>query len=83
MTVLCPGATDSDFKSKVNLYDSNFYKGNNVATAKGVAEFGFDMMMKEQIVAIPGFMNNLLAQTARFAPRRVVASLTRKKLESN
>ncbi len=82
VTVLCPGATDTGFQTAASLDGSNMFKGNNVATSKEVAEFGYSSMMDGKTVAIHGLMNNLMAQSVRFAPRNVVTTVARMKLKA-
>jgi uncharacterized protein len=82
VTALCPGATETGFKSAAALDDSNLFKGNQIATSKEVAEFGYSKMMEGKTVVIPGIMNNLLVQSVRFAPRNIVASVAKIKLKA-
>ena len=81
VTALCPGATDTGFKAASSLDNSNLFKGTQIATSKEVAEFGYTKMMEGKTVAIHGVVNNLLAQSVRFAPRNIVTSLARMKLK--
>ena len=80
VTVLCPGATATGFKAASSLGESNLFKGNQIATSKEVAEFGYTKMMEGKTVVIPGIVNNLMAQSVRFAPRNLAASIARMKL---
>src|ERR1035437_920502 len=81
VTALCPGATETGFKAAASLDKSNLFKGNQIATSKEVAEFGYNKMMQGKTVVIPGIVNNLMAQSVRFAPRNIVASIARLKLK--
>jgi short-subunit dehydrogenase len=81
VTVLCPGATETGFKKAANLGESGLFKGNQIATSRDVAEFGYNKMMKGEIVVIHGFMNNVLAQSSRFAPRNLITAIARLKLK--
>jgi short-subunit dehydrogenase len=83
VTVLCPGATESGFQAAADLKNSNLFKGNQIASSKQVAEFGYNMMMKGKIVVIHGFMNKLLTFSVRLAPRNIITSIARMKLKSN
>ena len=82
VTILCPGATATGFKVAAVLDDSNLFKGNQIATSKDVAEFGYNKMMKGKIVVIHGLLNNILVQSVRFATRNLVATIARLKLKS-
>lgn len=82
VTALCPGATETGFKKASALEDSNLFKGNQIATSKEVAEFGYTKMMEGKTVAIHGLVNNLMAQSVRFAPRSIVTTIARMKLKA-
>jgi len=81
VTVLCPGATNTGFKTASSLDDSNLFKGSQIAAAKEVAEFGYTKMMEGKTVVIHGLINNLMAQSVRFIPRRIVTDVARLKLK--
>ena len=81
VTALCPGATETGFKAAASLDNSNLFKGNQIATSKEVAEFGYHKMMQGKTVVIQGIVNNLMAQSVRFAPRNVVTTIARLKLK--
>jgi len=81
VTALCPGATETGFKTAAALGESNLFKGNQIATSKEVAEFGYAGMMNGKTVVIPGLLNNLLVQSVRFLPRNLVATLAKLKLK--
>ena len=82
VTVLCPGATKTEFKDVADLGRSLLFKWNKVATAKDVAKFGYKRMMKGHTVVIHGLLNNILAQSVRFVPRKLVVAVARFKLKS-
>ena len=82
VTALCPGATNTGFKAAAALETSNLFKGNQIAGSREVAEFGYKKMMQGKTVVIHGFVNNLLVQSIRFAPRNIVCSIARMKLRS-
>ena len=82
VTALCPGATETGFKAAASLEESNLFKGSQIATSHEVAEFGYAKMMEGKTVAIHGLVNNLMAQSVRFAPRKVVTSIARMKLKA-
>jgi len=81
VTVLCPGPTETGFKKAAALGESGLFKGGHIASSRDVAEFGYNKMMKGEIVVIHGFMNNVLAQSSRFAPRNIITAVTRMKLK--
>jgi len=81
VTALCPGATETGFKSAAALGKSNLFKGNGIARSKDVAEFGYKAMMKGKTVVVQGFLNLLMAESVRFAPRNLVTVIARLKLK--
>ena len=81
VTALCPGATETGFKAAAALDKRNLFKGNAIAGSKEVAEFGYKAMMKGKTVVIHGFMNALIVQSVRFAPRNLVTAIARLKLK--
>jgi short-subunit dehydrogenase len=81
VTALCPGATETGFKAAASLGKSNLFKGSGIATSKEVAEFGYKEMIKGKTVSIHGFVNLLMAESVRFAPRKIVTAIARFKLK--
>ncbi len=77
VTALCPGATESGFQSLAAMEESKLVKGKKLPTAKEVAAYGYQSLMKGKKVAIHGFMNYLLAQSPRFTPRNLVLKIVR------
>lgn len=81
VTALCPGATATSFKTTAMLDSSNLFKGK-VADSKEVAEFGYKAMMKGKTVAVHGLINRIMAESVRFAPRKIVTAIARLKLKA-
>lgn len=77
VTALCPGATESGFQDAAAMGESKLVKGKKLPTAKEVAEYGYNAMMKGKSVAIHGVMNYILANSVRFMPRNLVVKVTR------
>jgi uncharacterized protein len=78
VTALCPGPTKSGFQKAANIEKSNLVVGKNIPSAKIVAEYGFNAMMKGKRVAIQGFSNKGVAFVARRAPKNIVLNTARK-----
>jgi uncharacterized protein len=77
VTCLCPGPTVTEFLQRARM------EGIRLATygamdAGTVAEDGYRALMAGKPVAISGFKNWLVAQSVRFAPRRMVTAVARK-----
>jgi uncharacterized protein len=81
VTALCPGATETGFKAAASLGSSRLFTSNGIASSKEVAEFGYKAMIKGRTVAVYGCLNWIMAESVRFVPRKVVASIARFKLK--
>ena len=78
VTCLCPGATESGFMNAAALQESNLFKNKKTATATEVAAFGYKAMMKNKMTVIHGLLNYIMANSVRFAPRKVVLAISKK-----
>jgi len=78
VTVLCPGPTKSGFHEVANLKDVSLLDATPMATSLQVAAYGYKALMRDQAVAIPGVMNNVMATLVRFVPRGIVRKLVKK-----
>ncbi len=77
VTALCPGATESGFQSAAAMEESKLVKGKRLPSSADVAAYGYKAMMKGKVVAIHGWLNALLANGVRFAPRWLVLKMAR------
>ena len=77
VTALCPGATDSGFIAAANMEESKLMKNKKLPTSSDVAQYGYKSMLKGKAVAIHGFMNYLMVNSVRFAPRSWVVKMAR------
>ncbi|MBX9783853.1 MAG: SDR family oxidoreductase [Chitinophagaceae bacterium] len=77
VTCLCPGAAESGFQSAAAMEESKLVKGKKLPTSAEIAAFGYKHMMKGSLTVIPGFMNNIMAQSIRFTPRKLVLKIVR------
>jgi short-subunit dehydrogenase len=75
VTALCPGPTKSGFQAAAAMENSKLVKKIKMPSSYQVAKYGFRAMMNGKPVAIPGFMNYLMANSIRFVPRRWVAKI--------
>ena len=78
VTVLCPGATATDFKENANLEGSGIFKGPLVADARLVAEAGYSGMMAGKVVVLPGLHTKLLPLLVRVMPRSFVRKMVKR-----
>lgn len=80
VTLLMPGATDTDF------FDTADMKDTKVGTMKkddpkDVAKTGFDAMMKGEESVVHGFQNKMQVTAGRVLPKSVTAEMHRKLAE--
>ncbi|UYZ59769.1 SDR family NAD(P)-dependent oxidoreductase [Hymenobacter latericus] len=81
VTALCPGPTASGFQDAAALNDSRLVKGKKLPTAAEVAAYGYRALLRGETVAVHGLLNALMAQSVRFAPRKMVTALVRRMSE--
>jgi hypothetical protein len=77
VTVLCPGPTRTAFAERAGIADTRLFHGASMAAAD-VARIGFDAMMAGKREVIAGARNRWMMFGAGFAPRSVLASVTRR-----
>ena len=78
VTVLCPGPTRTCFQEVVSKDSSKNKIKFNMASAKSVARYGYEAMIKGKTIAIPGMFNKFLAFLPRIFPRTIAANIVRK-----
>ena len=77
VTCLCPGATDTGFQGRAGNDETLLFKKLRPMDAKTVARDGYRGLMAEKTMVISGFRNWLVAESVRFAPRKLVTSISR------
>jgi short-subunit dehydrogenase len=77
VTCLCPGAIESGFQAAASLEESKSVKGKKLPASAEVALSGYKAMMKNKMTAIHGVKNYIMANSVRFAPRKMVAFIAR------
>jgi short-subunit dehydrogenase len=73
----CPGATNTDFQKRADMENSRLFKKFRPMTAEAVARDGYRGLMAGRTVVISGAKNWLVAESVRFAPRKLVTALSR------
>ncbi len=81
VTCLCPGPTDTGFQKRARTEDSVLLKRLQPMSAKAVAQDGYRGLMSGRTLVISGLRNWLVAESTRFAPRRIVTAISRKLLQ--
>lgn len=77
VATLCPGPTKSGFQAKANMENSKLVKDKQIMDAKKVASIGYQGLINNQTVIIPGLQNKLLALVVRFIPRNLLTRIVR------
>lgn len=81
VTCLCPGATDTGFQKRAATENSVLFRKLRPMDAKTVALDGYRGLMAGKTLVISGFRNWLVAESVRFAPRKMVTAISKKLLE--
>ncbi len=69
---LCPGSTNTEFQKVADQPDRIF---RSAETPEKVARVGLEAMAAGKSYVISGFMNNLMKESQRLAPRSLVAKM--------
>jgi uncharacterized protein len=77
VTCFCPGATRTGFAKRAGLEKSRLFKSIGAMSAEKVARDGYRAVMEGRGLAISGTHNWIVAQSTRFAPRKMVTAVSR------
>lgn len=77
VTCYCPGATETGFAKRAGNDKTRVFKKFGAMDAGKVALDGYRAVMEGRTLAISGAQNWLVAQSTRFAPRKVVTAISR------
>lgn len=77
VTCFCPGATETGFAKRAGNETSRLFRKFGAMGADKVALDGYRAMMEGRPLAISGAQNWLVAQSTRFAPRKMVTAVSR------
>lgn len=80
VTALCPGPTESEFRSRAKVEKSPVSRSKVIptATAESVARAGYEGFLRGKRIVVPGLVNKLAVQSNRIGPRRLVARVAGK-----
>jgi uncharacterized protein len=73
----CPGATATDFAKRAGTENTRIFRHGGVMDAAQVALDGYSGLMAGKTLVFSGTRNWLVAQSVRFAPRKMVAAVSR------
>ena len=77
VTCFCPGATATGFAKRAGTENSRLFKQLGAMDAGRVARDGYRGLMAGKTVVISAAHNWLVAESVRFAPRKVVTAISR------
>jgi uncharacterized protein len=77
VTCFCPGATNTGFAKRAGNDQSRVFKKFGAMSAEKVALDGYRAVMEGRTLAISGMQNWLVAESTRFAPRKMVTAISR------
>lgn len=77
VSVLCPGPTESGFQKRASMEQSKLVNNQNLMTVETVAQIGYQGLMSNRTIIVPGIKNKLLVFSVRFLPRNLVTQVVR------
>lgn len=80
VTALLPGPTDTDFFRKAHMLDSKALDGK-LADPADVAKAGYDALMSDKDMVVPGLKNKMQAAQTALTPDEMLANKTYKDQE--
>jgi hypothetical protein len=80
VTALCPGPTESEFRTRAKLESSPVFRSKLIptASAESVARAGYQGFTRRKRIVVPGLMNKLGVQSTRLGPRKFTAKIAGK-----
>jgi short-subunit dehydrogenase len=77
VTCFCPGATDTGFAARAGNDKTRLFQKFGAMNVRTVAADGYRGLMKGKTLVISGAKNWLVAESVRFAPRKMVTAVSR------
>lgn len=77
VSCFCPGATDTNFQKRAGMENSRLFKKIGAMKVDAVASDGYRGLMAGKTIVISGVQNWLVAESVRFAPRKLVTAVSR------
>jgi len=77
VSCFCPGATDTNFQKRAGMENSRLFKKIGAMNVETVARDGYKGLMAGRTVVFSGLQNRLVAESVRFAPRKLVTAVSR------
>ncbi len=80
VTVLCPGATRTEFQQRANMEDVRLLRFGAMEP-KTVAEIGYSALMAGKGIVVPGLFNKAQVLATRLLPRKVMVRIAKMMLK--
>jgi short-subunit dehydrogenase len=77
VSVLCPGPTSSGFQAMAGLQTARLIRFKIMASPVDVARYGYQSLIRNKTIAIPGLLNKMTPYMVRLMPRKVVTAMIR------
>jgi short-subunit dehydrogenase len=77
VTVLCPGATQTEFADTAAAQDTRMYRWVEPMTAPAVARAAYEGLQRGRGVVVPGLLNKFLAISPGFTPSAIALEINR------
>ncbi len=77
LTTLCPGLTALGFQKVAAMEEAKISHVNRMMNSETVATIGYDSLMANKTIMIPGLRNKILAKSVIFAPRNIVSKVVK------
>ncbi len=77
VSCFCPGATDTGFAKRAGTENSRLFRKLRPMNVEVVARDGYRGLMSGRTLVISGLQNWLVAESVRFAPRKMVTAISR------
>lgn len=78
VTVLCPGATETEFRLRAGMPNTKLVPIIKPMTAARVAEEGYKGMLKGETIVMPGVIGKGLTVASRMIPRAMMTEVSRR-----
>jgi uncharacterized protein len=77
VSCFCPGATDTGFQKRAGIENSRLFKKIGAMNVETVARDGYRGLIAGNTLVFSGVQNRLVAESVRFAPRKLVTAISR------
>jgi short-subunit dehydrogenase len=77
VTVLCPGATSTEFEITAKAQNTRLFHWLKPMEARDVAHAGFQGMLRSDGVVVPGWLNKFIALSTELLPSAITLEINR------